>query len=444
MKKFCPPATVRGEAAAPASKSSMQRAILCAALATGDAESILRRPSDCADSRAAAALVKSLGAGAEWHPDCLAVRGGILACAAAGQKRQLSCGESGFLMRTFAPIACLCAGETQLLAEGSLARRPVSMLEAPLRALGARCETAQGLPPVNLCGPLRGGSIEVDASTSSQFLTGLLIALPLADSDSVLRVPHLVSQGYIDLTIDTMRGFGVEITRSADFSRFDIKGRQCYHPADFLVEADWSGGAFLLVAAAIAGARGTCGDARDGCAGGALRVEGLDPCSKQPDRAVLDALSLAGAAVEQGGSWIAVAPPRGRTLLKSFDFDATDCPDLFPPLVCLAASAEGTSRIKGARRLKNKESDRAAALAAEFGNMGITVRVDDDTMSVEGSGGHIRGGHIDARGDHRIAMAGAVTALASAEGVEIEGAECVSKSWPSFFEDLEASAFPRC
>lgn len=451
MKKFCPPAFVKGDIGAPGSKSSMQRAILCAALASDGGESLLRRPSDCADARAAAALVEGLGARVEWRHSVLSLGGGILgstdsadggaahgsaAAPAEPPALRLCCGESGFLMRTVAPVACLLGRPVVLEAEGSLAARPVAMLEAPLRSLGAACSTNGGLPPVRLCGPLPGGEIEVDASTSSQFLTGLLIALPLAGHDSILHVARLVSRGYIDLTIDTMRSFGVELSRSPDFSRFDIPGRQKYHSADFTVEGDWSGAAFLLVAGAVACAPGS-----------SLAVEGLDLKSAQPDRAILDALALSGAgAAAKNGHLELAAPAAGTgrgTSLRAFDFDATDCPDLFPPLACLAAAAEGRSRIKGALRLKGKESDRAAALADEFGRMGIPVRVDGDLMCIEGGGGRIRGGRVDARNDHRIAMAAAVAALVSEQGVEIEGAECVGKSWPSFFEDLGSISSPR-
>jgi 3-phosphoshikimate 1-carboxyvinyltransferase len=263
----------------------------------------------------------------------------------------------------------------------------------------------------------------VDASSSSQFLTGLLMALPLAARDSVLDVPRLVSSGYIDLTMETMRAFGVEVERCGDYSRFEIRGGQRYRPTDFEVEGDWSGGAFLLVAGAIA--------AKD-----ELVVEGLPASSAQPDRAVIEALKSAGARLSQKDNSVAVS----RAPLRPFDFDATGCPDLFPPLVALAAATEGVSTLRGAGRLRNKESDRAVSLAQGFSSLGVRVEVEGELMHVWG--GAIRGGAVDAHNDHRIAMAAAVAALASSGGVEIEGAECVRKSWPEFFEDLGSIA--RC
>jgi 3-phosphoshikimate 1-carboxyvinyltransferase len=412
----------------------MQRALVCAALAEGRSE--LSNPSYCADAAAALGIVEALGSVCERGEGFLSVRGGILAPssslaragAAPGEGAgeppfRLSCGESGLLMRMFAPIAALSPGAVELVGEGSLASRPVSMMTGPLAALGVSCATNGGLPPVRLRGPLRGGRATVDASSSSQFLTGLLMALPLAAKDSVLDVPRIVSRGYIDLTMETMRAFGVAVERSGDYSRFEIPGGQSYRPTHFEVEGDWSGGAFLLVAGAIAAEKG-------------LVVEGLPASSAQPDRAVIEALSSAGARLSQGDNSVSVS----RASLRAFDFDATDCPDLFPPLVALAAACCGVSTLRGAARLRNKESDRASSLAEGFLSLGVPVEVEGDLMRVRG--GKIRGGAVDAHNDHRIAMAAAVAALASSEGVEIEGPECVKKSWPEFFEDLDSIA--RC
>jgi 3-phosphoshikimate 1-carboxyvinyltransferase len=232
----------------------------------------------------------------------------------------------------------------------------------------------------------------------------------------------------VDLTIGTMRAFGVEAERDDDYRVFRMRGSQSYEPADFAVEGDWSGAAFLLAAAAI------------GAKGEGLSVAGLDPLSCQPDRAILEALKLCGAGLEVSGAEIRVR----RQSLKAFSFDATDCPDLFPPLVALATACDGRTDLRGANRLRGKESDRAAALSEEFGALGAVVEVDGDVMTVEGCGldrgGLLQGGKADSRGDHRMAMAAAIASLASRASVEIEGADCVAKSWPSFFEDFAAIA----
>ena len=416
MTRSLGPSNVGGELRAPASKSSMQRALACALLAPGS--STLRNPSWCADSIAAASIAESLGARIVRRGGSVAIEGGLDRASAAA--RRLDCGESGLCMRMFSPIAALLPGESELGGRGSLLERKVSMVEAPLRELGAACSTRGGLPPVRVAGPLRGGRARVDGRESSQLLTGLLLALPLAPLDSVLEVQGIASRGYIDLTLDTMRAFGVDASRDEFFREFRVAGNRSYSPADFEVEGDWSGAAFLLVAGALA--------ARDA----SLAVTGLQAASSQPDRAIMEVLRMVGAGIEPGHGSVAVR----RDGLRSFEFDATDCPDLFPPLVALAAACEGESRIAGAARLRGKESDRALALSEEFGALGIKVSVDDDMMTVRG--GDIKGGKVSSRNDHRIAMACAVAALVADGEVNIDGTECVAKSWPGFFEDLAA------
>jgi 3-phosphoshikimate 1-carboxyvinyltransferase len=424
MKRSIAYRDVAGRIRAPASKSSMQRAVACALLADG--ESILRAPSRSADCSAALGVARALGATAidrgEGPISITGIRSGAMGESSA---RRLSCGESGLCIRMFSPIAALFAGETELRAEGSLTKRPVGMIAPPLVELGAECYVGEsGLPPVRVRGPLRGGRAEVDGRTSSQLLTGLLIALPLAECDSELEVEGLAGRGYVDLTLDTMRAFGVDAKRSGDYRSFRIAGGRRYGAADFAVEGDWSGAAFLLVAGALA-ARGA-----------PLKVEGLAEGSSQPDRAILEALRICGAEVEVGSNAVSVR----RYKLEAFEFDATDCPDLFPPLVALALACEGETRLRGADRLHGKESDRAAALSEEFAELGAAIAVEGDGMIVRGigleRGGRLRGGSVDSRGDHRIAMAAAVASAACAAPVEIEGSECVTKSWPTFFEDL--------
>lgn len=224
-----------------------------------------------------------------------------------------------------------------------------------------------------------------------------------------------------------MRAFGVEAERDAAFREFRVRGGQSYRSTDFCVEGDWSGAGFLLVAGAIAGAIA-------GAEPDALAAEGLDPRSAQPDRAILEALRSCGASFEERPDAIAVGPGR----LKAFAFDATECPDLFPPLAVLALACAGTSELKGVSRLRGKESDRAAALVEELGALGARIEVEGELMLVRGlgPGERLAGGSIDSREDHRVAMAAAVASLLCGAPVSISGAECVAKSWPSFFEDL--------
>jgi 3-phosphoshikimate 1-carboxyvinyltransferase len=243
------------------------------------------------------------------------------------------------------------------------------------------------------------------------------MALPLCHGESVVGVSGLKSKPYVELTIDVMKRFGVTMLRDDDLTEFHIKGVEHYRAQDMTIEGDWSGAAFLLAAGALAGS---------------IRVKGLNGESRQADKAVIEALISAGARVEVSGDSVSVTKER----LRAFEFDASDCPDLFPALTVLAGGCEGKSIIYGADRLRHKESDRARALAWEFSKLGIRIDVLDDRMEI--FGGIYQGATVDSHNDHRIAMACAVAALKGKEKVIIENAECVAKSYPSFFEALDS------
>ena len=288
------------------------------------------------------------------------------------------------------------------------------MIEEPLRELGVECRTRDGLPPVRVRGPLLGGRASVDGSVSSQFLSGLLMALPLAGRDSTLTVRELRSRPYVDMTLRMLGECGVRV-ENENYERFAIPGGQKYEIGDYEVEGDWSGAAPLFVAAAV---------------GGKIKVSGLRADSAQADRRILDALGAAGARVVRTADGATVE----RSDLRAFTFDATDSPDLLPPLAALACHCAGTSRLKGTSRLRHKESDRAAALSEELRRLGGRVAVFGDFLEI--TGGPLQSGTVRSHGDHRIAMAVAAAAVAARGPVGIEDAECVAKSYPGFFEDL--------
>jgi 3-phosphoshikimate 1-carboxyvinyltransferase len=240
------------------------------------------------------------------------------------------------------------------------------------------------------------------------------MALPKATGDSELRVENLTSRPYIDLTLKVLELCRIQITHD-DYSRFFIQGDQSYRPQGFFVEGDWSSAAFLCVAAA---------------AGGEIILKGLDVRSPQPDRKIIEILEDCGASVCLSPDFIGVK----KRELKAFDFDVTDSPDLVPPLAALACSCRGTSRLRGVDRLKYKESDRTAVLRQELSKMGLSVKVIDGILEIQG--GDIRGGATHSHGDHRIAMAMAVLAINAEQPITVDGTECVKKSYPSFFEDL--------
>ncbi len=407
MERSVDPSFIAGEIKSPSSKSMTQRVIAAAMLSEG--YSLITNPSYCDDSLAAMSIARGLGAKTEAEESRIHVTGrpGVL-------EKTLNCGESGLAIRMFSPIAALFPEEIIMQGTGSLRNRPMQMIGDALTQLGARFKSTGGLLPLTIQGPLRGGRCEIDGSVSSQLLTGLLMALPLAADDSEIHVTSLKSRPYVDMTMSVLGYFGITVSND-DYKLFTIRGRQAYSPVTIEVEGDWSGGAFLLVAGAI---------------NGDIVVKGLQAGSCQSDRAILDAMEKAEARIKISGDQIAVS----KSDMKAFEFDATHSPDLFPPLAALAAYCNGISVIRGASRLLHKESNRAAALISEFGKMNVEIRLEDDLMLI--TGGRVRGAAVSSHNDHRIAMATAVAALGAEGRVVITDSQCVAKSYPDFFDDL--------
>lgn len=413
MAKWVNSSQIDGEINAPASKSAMIRAVAAALLAQGASKII--NPSFCSDGLTVLAIADTLGAEIERGKEGVTIKGNGGLKEKCIKGNTLDCAESGLCIRMFTPISGLLEEEITLNASCSLLKRPLKMVEA-LTALGVTCLTDRGFAPVQVRGRIGSGRISINGFESSQFLTGLLMTLPLCSGDSYITVTALKSKPYIELTIDIMRRFGVAVSHNNDLTEFHIKGDQHYKPCMCAIEGDWSGAAFFLVAGALAGS---------------IKVKGLNPDSYQADKVVMEALIKAGAQVEMKNDYIFVAKDR----LNAFEFDAGDCPDLFPPLVALGAGCADKSVIYGVERLKHKESNRGLALVEEFSKIGIKIRVFEDRMEI--AGGNRRGGTVDSHNDHRIAMACAIAAFAGQGDVIVERPACVSKSFPSFFEDLD-------
>lgn len=403
------PSEVRGSVGVPSSKSAVQRLLAIGLLTEGVTE--VAGVTFCEDVLATLEAVRVLGAEVRIEGHHIEVRG-------PGHPRpaEVRCRESGLCLRMMTPVAALAEGTTRLVAEGSLRSRPVADIAGPLAALGARCDTAGGLPPVTVSGPLAGGSAAISGRQTSQFVTGLLIALPRAPRDSFLQVAGLRSAPYVEMTLDLLGQAGARILRE-DMERFAIPGSQVYAPRRWTAEGDWSGAAFLLAAGALAGE---------------VRLRGLSPSSLQGDRAVVEALAMAGAEVAWEGEELLCR----RGSLRPFAFDATHCPDLVPPLAAVAACAPGVSVLRGSDRLHHKESDRVAALREAFGSLGIDVREEGDVLRI--AGGRPAAGRVRTRGDHRIAMAAAVLGIAASGPVLLDDPGCVAKSYPGFFADLSS------
>jgi 3-phosphoshikimate 1-carboxyvinyltransferase len=409
------PSQLSGTIHAAASKSSMQRA--CAAALLTHGQTILSNPGKSNDDIAAIDVIQKLGATIEYahNGDLVITSKGIYP-----KNNEINCGESGLGIRMFTPIASLSDQLITLTGTGSLLTRPMDFFDEILPQLGVKVKSNEGKLPLQIQGPIQPANIEVDGSLSSQFLTGLLMAYGAAGANDVtITVKDLKSKPYIDLTLQIMKHFGWEVNNK-NYEHFYFKEstpNSKLQTPNYTVEGDWSGAAFLLVAGAIAGP---------------ITVEGLDVYSTQADKAILQALSDCGCQLSIQSNQIDIGP----LPLKAFHFNANDCPDLFPPLVALAAYCEGTTVIEGVKRLTHKESNRSLTLKQEFAKLGIEIDLQDDLMLVKGGTG-VKEANTHSHHDHRIAMACAVAALKADGRVVIEEAEAINKSYPDFYQHLQ-------
>ena len=410
------PSSLQGAVRVPTSKSAMQRSLAAALIRKG--RTILLNPGHSEDDQAALRCIQALGARVDIEKD----RWVIVSEGIRPVSDLLDCGESGLSIRMFTPLAALSDHPMRIIGGGSLSKRPMQFFADVLPRLGVQVTLNEGRLPIQLKGPLRPADIEVDGSLSSQFLTGLLMAYAVSGgTDRTIRVNDLKSRPYIDLTLQTLQRFGLPVPIHSNYERFIFSGLKPAESIDTLtvpVEGDWSGASFWLAAAPIAGS---------------LTLHGLDLHSTQADRAMWNLLKDIGVQVQVEEAQFRI----GLGLPSPFEFDATDCPDLFPPLVALASHINGTSIIKGVHRLAHKESDRARSLQTEFGKLGISITIEQDRMMIAGGTG-IRTNEVDAQGDHRIAMALAVAALGASGPIHIKMAESVGKSYPDFWSDLKS------
>lgn len=409
---------------APASKSSMQRACAASLLQVG--ETVIYHPGHSNDDKAAIGLIQQMGAVVQEVENSLVITSkGVHPIG-----NQVNCGESGLGIRMFAPIISLSERVITINGEGSLLNRPMDFFDEVFPLLSVEVNSNNGKLPLKVKGPLQPRNIEIDGSLSSQFLTGLLMAYSAAGAKNVsIKVKNLKSRPYIDLTLDVMKQFGFSVPENKNYEEF------CFRPSttirtysgmapsttlrSYTVEGDWSGAAFLLVAGAIAGN---------------IMIEGLDVSSAQADKAILMALERAGVSLSIQSNHIGIGPALKK--MEAFHFDATESPDLFPPLVALASYCAGKTIIEGAKRLTYKESNRAITLQEEFGKMGIPIDIQDDLMIVQGGTGVI-GNTVHSHHDHRIAMACAVAGLKAEGETIIEEAEAINKSYPDFYSDIQ-------
>ena len=455
----------------PCSKSFAQRAIIAAALSEG--VSVLRGYSPCGDNESAIAVARALGAevtvGLSYASGNVAKDGSALTIKGIGAKRNslklntLHTGESGLLTRMMIPLlSVLNYGDIRVTGEKTLTGRPLKGAPEIMSAFGVRLVQAgeraslsagssasvanaasEVFVPLDINGSLNAGKASISGVSGSQIISGLLMALPLLDEDTVIELNNPKSIPYLFITMDVMKAFGVkvwcdmeggaEFAESKDWSdctsiTFHIKGGQAYKAADMDIEGDWSSAANFLVAGAVFGR---------------VELTGLDTKSLQADLSIMDILMEAGASLSQLGD----DDPKGlihvqRAPLSAFEVDAANCPDLFPIVAVLAAFCEGTSRIAGVGRLANKESDRGKAILEMLTKMGVNAKISGDKLIVEGhslarrSLTHtlLRGGSYTSHHDHRMVMALRVAAIGADSPIEIDDTQCVAKSFPTFGE----------
>ena len=407
------PSPLKGEIAAIPSKSVAHRMLICAALADGP--TTLRIPKTSDDIDATADCLRALGAAITVNNEDYIVE----PIAQIENIPQLDCGESGSTLRFLLPVAAAAADRCRFDGHGRLPERPLSDLTDAMKEHGVSFDGEK--LPFTIGGRLRGGIYRLPGNVSSQYITGLLLALPLCEEDSVIELTTaLESASYIDITLSVLKTFG--ITVHCERNRYIIPGKQVFRsPGTLPVEGDWSNAAFFLTAAAL---------------NNDIAMTGLNPNSAQGDRKIIALLEQLGAVTQKDN---------GRLTLRSDDLkgctiDIQDTPDLLPVLSVAAAFAQGETTFINAARLRLKESDRLASSAAMIENLGGRAEVGEDELTVYGTG--LIGGTVESCNDHRIAMSAAVASILCRGRVTVTGAEAVSKSYPRFWEDFAALQTP--
>lgn len=404
---------LRGDVSAIPSKSEVHRLLIAAALADRETHILCMGTND--DMERTASSLSALGAGVFRDGDVFTVTPISEPFADASP----DVGESGSTLRFLVPVAAALGGKTSFYMHGRLPLRPMSPLREELERHGAHLSQS-GENPLTVEGHLSAGEYRIRADVSSQFVSGLLFALPLLDGCSTLVLEGKIeSEPYIRMTEDTLRRFAVDVVREGNTFRFGgRKGDAAYRsPSALSARGDWSNAAFFLAAGAIGRYPVT--------------VTQLSHDTHQGDRAVVDVLSAFGAKVTLSDSAVTVSPSK----LHGIEIDAAQIPDLVPILSVVAAVAEGETVVKNASRLRLKESDRIESVAAMLRALGGKVAVTEDGLRITGSS--LTGGIVSAAGDHRIAMSAAIAATVAGGEVQIDGAEAVNKSYPKFFDDLK-------
>lgn len=407
MKISIEKSRLAGSVTTPPSKSYTIRALVAAALAKGKSQIINPLSSD--DTEATRDVLSNMGIGINSGKGQWNIAGGHF----SKQNANLFCCDSAATIRFLTAICAAIPGRWRLVPGQSLSQRPIEPLLEALAQLGADCQLDGNAVIVN-GGNLKGGTVNMAGDISSQFISALLLVSPLADSTITINLttpPESVP--YLEMTLDTMKHFGVEVSAKADMRQFEIKPQK-YRPAVYNIEGDWSSASYFLALSAVSGP---------------LAIYNLNPDSFQGDKIMINLLQAMGAKIAKEGTAICVTSSG----LKAIEADLTNCIDLLPTVAVLAALANGQSKLNGISRARLKESNRVLSVKDGLNRLGIEVTEEKDSLIINGD--RPAGGIIDSYGDHRIAMAFSILGIASG-GISIKGAECVAKTYPAFWEIL--------
>jgi len=404
-----------GEVSAPPSKAYTHRMLIAALLSNGVSKIANYLVSD--DTSATLRAIKALGAKVKQQQNFLEIEG---AKTLKTPEKPINCGESGATLRFMIPVAAIASKPVTFVMGQSLSRRPIKPLLQSLKQLGVKTHYSEEKPSTVTVqgGGIEGGKTVLRGDISSQFISGLLFACPMARKDTeIIATTPMESKSYIQMTEEVLCKHNIKVSILGDFRQLLIPCNQSYTPCSHVVPGDFSSAAYLLAAAAITSSR--------------IKVTNLDQNTKQGDKAILDILKQAGLKVSVGEGFVEV---EGK-LQKAIEVDAKDVPDLVPACTVIACYTKGVSKIYNAKRLRYKESDRLASIYTELKKMGADITVGEDSLTIRGPCA-MHGAVIDPHNDHRIAMACAAAALGAEGETKILNAECVGKSYPKFFKDL--------
>lgn len=409
MTANCTPSQISGKIRAISSKSDAHRILICAALSQNETKINCNVMSK--DIAATICCLKAMGTE-------ISVDGDIITVTPEPFKRQsdLDCGESGSTLRFLMPVVSALGIDTTITGHGRLPQRPISPLKEEMEKKGVTFHTDNKFP-LHLTGQLQSGEYEIQGNISSQFITGLLLALPILNGDSIIKlIPPVESKSYLDITVSVLRKFGIEIEEQENL--YIIKGNQQYiSPKEITVDGDWSNASFFLGAGTL-------------CENG-VTVTDLDINSPQGDKKILDVLKNMGADVQINGTEITVK----KSELNGVTVDASDIPDAVPVISVVATACNGDTKIINAQRLRIKESDRIKSVVEMLHSVGGKAEETDDGMIIHG-GITLNGGKVNGYNDHRIVMSASILSCLCKDNVEITDSNAVEKSYPDFFNDF--------